>query len=42
MSDANCRDNHNAVKIQNDVKISCICLLDYLDHGLDFLNMKEG
>jgi hypothetical protein len=42
MSDANCKDNHNVFKIQNDIKISCLCLLDYLHHGLGFLNMKEG
>jgi hypothetical protein len=42
MSDANCKDNYNVFKIQNDIKISCLCLLDYLHHGLGFLNMKEG
>jgi len=42
MSDANCKANHNVVKIQNDIKISCLCLLDYLHHELGFLNMKEG
>jgi len=42
MSDANFSDNDNVVKIQNDIKISCLCLLDYLHHQLGFLNMKEG
>jgi RNA-splicing ligase RtcB len=44
MSDANCRDNHNVVKIQKwpKNKISCVCLLDYLHHELGFVNMKEG
>jgi hypothetical protein len=41
MSDANCKDNHNVVKIQNDIKISCLCLLDYFYHELGFLNMKK-
>ncbi len=40
LSDANCKDNHNVVKIQNDIKISCLCLFDYLHHELGFLNMK--
>ncbi len=42
MSDANFKDNHNVFKIKNDIKISCICLLDYLHYELGFLNMKEG
>ncbi len=42
MSDANCKDNLNMVKIQNDIKISCLCLLDYLHNELDFSNMKKG
>jgi hypothetical protein len=42
MSDKNCKDTHNVVKIQNDIKISRFCLLDYLHHELGFLNMKEG
>jgi len=41
MCDANCKDNHNVVKIQNDIKISYLCLLDYLHHELGFVNMKE-